>query len=360
MASRAVVVGSNAFPYLISYWFYLFTKYWQDEVDVVYFAISQAGHPKSWGYTKALLESHPKIKVVETGLAWPDSINKVTREVKEDLVLCLHDDVLIYKSGIIDKYFKIVEEKDVVVTPLTGIYTPSPLIQELMHVKFPNQVPFVSEDGDKEYSFYCHFFFIKNELLKKTSIDFGEWHIKIGEYCPLLKWTPLSTPFGADTNFKLCLELLNAGAKFYGIPKKEITNILALGNSLNDLERMIINREGIFSPESEWLHLQTMAYHIYGLYFDLGERESLEIRSGGRVREKIYNEETSFDIPSYKNALEIKIAWIYEFWRAGNFESLGKYHAHAQNEIEKIIEIVKLDKVKIKKLSKLFKNILNE
>lgn len=356
--TRGVIVGSNAYPFLIRYWFELFKKYWQDEVDIVYFAISNPEHQSSWEYTKKLLKSHPKIQVIETKMQWPYSINFVTEMVNTDTILCMHDDTLIYKSGVVDDYFKISEKRDIIVTPLTPIFRPPDLIQELMSKKFPNQVPFTSETGEIGWSAYCNFFFMPKHYYDNTSKDFGEWHVKPGEYCKVLDWTPTSTGFDADTNFKLELELLEAGANFYGIKKNEITNINTFEDPVKELKRMRKNKEGVFDDNVGWLHLQTMAYHIYGLYYDVGEKEELERIRGGKIEPKLYNDYASFHIQSYRNTLAIRLAWIKEFMQCGDYSEMSHYYGHARKRIEEIIEFVPIKYKMVDELQKIFHDLI--
>lgn len=358
--TRAVLLGTNAYPFLIRYWYELFDKVWQDEVDMVYIAVSKPEHESAWGYTKKVLSSHPKIRLFETNTDWPKSINTVVREVKEDLLFVPHDDTFIFKKGVLDKYFKIVEKTGKVVTPITHIFTPQDLVRELMKVKYPNQVPFENDEYVTEtgYSFYCNFFFVDMDLMRQTSMDFGEWHVNIGEYEPLLDWAPLTTNFGADTNFKLCLELLRAGAEFYAIPKCEIATIYNSPEPLETLKEMLEPVIGKFDRSNGWIHLQTMAYHIYGLYFDQGRREALELQSGGEVLPLIHNLSGQIGQHAFKWDLTMKLAWIYEFMSVADYSGMQKYLDHTKKELEYIIKYVGLNKNNIKEFQNIFHKLI--
>ena len=195
------------------------------------------------------------------------------------------------------------------------------------------------------------------ELYEKTSRDFGAWTVDPGEYCRLLNWTPISTRFNSDTNFLLCLELLKAGAIFYGIPKSEIAYIISLDDPVSELKRMRREKEGVFSGMG-WIHLQTLAYHIYGLYFDVGEKEEIERSRGGKIEPKMMNDKASFHIPSFKTSLSIKLAWIKEFMSIEDYSGMSAYHKHAQKRIDEIIEMVPLNRKMIDELQVIFHKMI--
>lgn len=265
--TRAVLLGTNAYPFLIRYWYELFTRFWENEVDKVYIAVSKPEHKSVWPYFRKLLHSHPKIEVFETGKMWPMSINEVAREIKEDLIWIPHDDTFVFKRGVLDRYFDIVEKTGKVITPLTQIYSEPAYVNDLLLRKYGGQLPInVPETGEVGFSFYCNMFFVTRELMNKTSMDFGELHVKEGEIFEPLSHSPLEKNVDSDTNFKFELELLFAGAEFIGIPKMEVAGVYNDPSPIASLQSMKENKQGPFSHYAGWVHLQTMAYHIYGLH----------------------------------------------------------------------------------------------
>lgn len=356
--TRAVLLGTNAYPFLMAYWFKLFETFWQDEVDKVYIAISSPEHKSAWGYIKKLLTSNPKITVYETNTMWPGSINAVAQQITEDSIFIPHDDTFIYQPGLIDKYFKIVEETDKVVTPLTGNYSCGEAIEEIMLHRFPGQLPLVCENGEKGFSFYCNFFFISRELFHKTSMDFGGWLAKQGEECQLLNWTPLRSDWTADTNFKLGLELLREKAEFHIIPKYEFTSLYNLPNPLEEFEKMKSEKTSIFTENAGWVHLQTMAYHIYGLYFDYGEKEAIERGVGGLIEPKIHNLRPFIGQHPCTWSHTFRLAWIYEFMEQCNYGGMQRYFEHTRKELKYIEEFLQLDRENIDTCKKIFHSLI--
>lgn len=336
--TRAVVVGTNAYPYLIRFWYELFLRYFQDEVDKVYFAVSQPEHFSPFGYTKTMLSQHPKIEIVHTGVNWPESLNRVARIAieKYDTVWFPHDDTLVFKKGVVDNYFKMSEEEHAIVTTIHPIFRPKDTVEELMKRKWPNQVPFVEPVQNRaEYSFYCNNFFAPSDLMRKTRVDFGEWHVPVGQYCPELDWTPLTKEFGSDTNFELCLDLLEQDVNWRPIPTYEPTNFIHAPNPIKAIQDFDWGDAG-------WLHLQTMAYHIYGLYWDAGVRERLEEQTGGDVKRLIENHETEKKNRFFVWDITFKIALIYEFMEVADYTGMQKYVDHTRDELEFIMDYLNI------------------
>jgi hypothetical protein len=357
--TRAVAMGTNAYPFLMRYWYEIFTQIWQDEVDRVYIIVSQPEHASTWGYTKSLLSSHPKIKLIETNGSWPASINFGTKQIQEDLVFICHDDTFIHKKGVLSKYFDIVEKENKVVTPITPIFAPQYTIEEILKYNFPKQLPIeVKETGEIGWSFYANMLFISRELLFKTSIDFGEYHRSIGQYCNLLNWTPLTQPWGADTNFLFELELLKAGAYFHGIPKYEIAHLYNLPEPVEAIKEMVEKKQGAFSDDAGWIHLQTLAYHIYGLYWDVGEKELIEKGRGGKIGRKMENMAASRGLPHFIWSHALRLAWILEFMSVGDYGGIQKYYDHAKTEIEWIIDYIEIDRKALKIFQDIFHKLI--
>lgn len=350
---RAVLVGTNAYPYLIVYWLHLAQKYWLDEVDQVYIAVSQPVHAKPWPWIEKYIATLPKVTLVNTNTNWPNSINQVAATIEADAVCLMHDDLLIFKRGVVDNYFKHVEKTGEVVTTMHAIYTPGQLVEELMVKKYSTQVPVVVDNSDY-FSYYLNFTFVPGKYFVGSSRDFGQYVVPVGEYSPLLDWTPAYKPFESDTNFKFNLELYAQGAHVHPIPKLEFTNYIHHPRGLQQFIDDFKNSEGLFAATLTYLHLQTMAYHIAGLYYDLGEREQLETQSGGPVARNLEHEAFFAMQKPWRNDKMFKLALLREFMTANDFEGIGKYHQHAKTELDWITARFNLDKKLIKQVQGIF------
>lgn len=344
--SRAVLVGTNAYPYLIVYWLELAKKYWLDEVDVIYVAVSQPAHQAPWLWTRAYLESQPKVKVIHTKRNWPESLTSVAKQISEDAVCLMHDDQFVLQKGIMDRYFKLVEDEKRVVTEMHPIFSPKDMVEELMVKKWPDILPIQTEDGI-QFSFYVNFTFVDGDMFRKTSLDFGEYKIPVGQHSDLLDWTPVFHPFISDTNFKFNLELYNQGAKVTPIKRMMYSHYIQQNYGIEKFMHEL-------NYDTTHLHLQTMAYHINGLYYDYNEREALEKQSGGTVARKIENEKASAGILAWRQDKVFKIALIKEFLTVNDFDGIAKYRDHTKNELKWIIDRFNFDRRQINKLQTTF------
>ena len=358
MPSRAVILGTNAYPYLMAYWKHLFESVWIDEVDKVYIAVSNPVHPSAWAFISSYLKSK-KIKVIKTGLDWPLSITHVLKTIKEKSVAVFHDDLFVFEPGIIDKMFSVVENEGKVVTPIHGNYTSPALINELMQMKWGSQLPLVEEGTEATgYSFFCNFFFAPMDLLRKTTMDFGGYLVKQGEYCPLLDFTPLTQELHADTNFKLGLELLNIGAEFYCPREIDFKRYLPISmNTARGLKALKKIKGGLF--DQSYLHLQTFSYHLQGLLPDLGVyEEQIKTRYGDESGEVPHAIDNVSICDSSRNDVMIKMAVIRVFMMLGDWDGIKKYHQYTLKEFDYIMEYMHIKESEMQKLIGLFYQLL--
>ena len=189
--TRCVIISSSV-SVVAKYWMKNF-EIWQDKVDKVYF--DNSGNIK-------VETDNPKITISRYG-KYPRNIERLIRESTEDLILIMHDDVFIYKPEILDKYFKLAEEK--VVSPKIG-----PL--------------------GSGFLFYPMFLFVSRENILKTNVD-------------------LSGGSEGDQGYMLSLELVKAGVEFHSFPDFTTAGVA----------------HGAIMPESPaWVHAQAMSYGNFG------------------------------------------------------------------------------------------------
>jgi len=325
-------MGTNAHPFLMAYWLYLFNKYWQDEVDKVYICLSQPVYPRAWLYTKQLLSTNPKIVIIETNAPWPNSVEVGIGRSSEASLLINHDDLFVFKHGVVDDMFSIVENEGKVVTPIHGNYTPTFLVRELMQHKWGDRLPFVAPNGTTEYSFYCNFLFAPSNLVKKSGYFLGEYKVAIGDKSDILDWQFLSTELHADTNFLFGLQLLEAGAQFRVIPDYDFKAYMPLNaDVVSTLKEQHETNTGAFA-DLPWLHFQTFSYHIGGLFFDMDYREMLEVTSGSKVKPLITN--TPVNTVVAKNDILLKVATLKEMATVCDFAGMQKWYNHALKELD--------------------------
>lgn len=314
--SRAILLGTNAFPYLINYWYESFLNF-QDEVDRLYIVLSHAEHPSAWDSLKRKFRKNRKVSVIESNRGWPESVNHGLRQVGEDLVFIPHDDTIIYEKGVLSRYFE-EAEKGKVATPSKTIYGPKDRIEELIKAKYQ------AEPMSEGFSFYCNFFFAPMEIMRKTRGDFGAFNVPKGEYCKELD-VIADDNFVSDTNFLLALDLIDQGVSFHEIENQELPYCLHDKNPSLYMKNFALERQGTFKREAGWVHLGTIAYHIHTLFHDLGKGKYPRIEDNPEL------------VGDRNGTLTIaaRIAWIKEFADLAPLPSeLDDYNLHAMESLE--------------------------
>jgi len=90
------------FDVILDYFMRNFEKYWQDEVDKLYLLDS------NWEVKDI---SNPKVEVIKTdpNMRYCNTYKAVLPTIKEDAVLLLDNDMVIYRKGIVKDAFKLIE-----------------------------------------------------------------------------------------------------------------------------------------------------------------------------------------------------------------------------------------------------------
>lgn len=92
------------FDVIFDYFMSNFKKYWKDEVDMLYILDS------TWGVDVNALGPNVQVIKVPESLRYYDAYKRVLPDIKEDLVMFMDNDMVVYKEGIVDHTFKKLEE----------------------------------------------------------------------------------------------------------------------------------------------------------------------------------------------------------------------------------------------------------
>lgn len=324
---RAVILGTGAFPLIIRLWLENLKK-WQDEVDVIYIAVDHWNVPSTRDYILNLIKQFPKVKILENLRGWPDSYADAIKQSKEDSFLIMHDDTLVYKKGVVDKYFKIAEEGKVV-TPLHGIYEPRVIVDEALQKKYD------WTNDTAPYSFLLYFLFISRLNLEKTSINFNGVGWKVGDDIPLLGIKNAPVSIAGDTGFLLGLELFDKNVPFYTIPRSETASLVAKKDLVYFLIREMKDKHGIFS--NGWLHLQNTGNTI-PLWF----KEDLDARRW------------------YQDIEKVRLAWMYTMLQVEDYKEIPEFKKLADNIFNGVMIRCGLDLKEIETISNIFQILIYE
>lgn len=172
--SRAAFLPSPIDPFVLLYFLKYFYSVWQDEVDKLYVCLN-SDVEEEVVYELLRLLKHPKIVVSyhDHILGHGKAINLMLDQCSEDNIVLLEDDSIIFKKGIVNKYFSMIEsgEYDLIGSPRMSCSLK--LANELAKEFNLDYEGF----GDKGPNFWPCFLWIKKSDLLKTDCEFGntEW-----------------------------------------------------------------------------------------------------------------------------------------------------------------------------------------
>ncbi len=163
--TRCAITHFDGDPFILDFWLLLYKKYWKGEVNTVYTDVCYDPSivtPDLVERQKTSLARFPEIKaefipqVHAPEYSNPILINKAT----EDDVLLIESDGWIFGRGVVDKYFKEIEENKVDI--VAGNYQLLPEVTDVV----------LGYAG-----FMRNFFFINGELLWSLDLDLCPRHI---------------------------------------------------------------------------------------------------------------------------------------------------------------------------------------
>lgn len=169
------------------------------------------------------------------------SLTKLVNETDSEYLMFIEEDGIIFKPGIVDKYFKMLEpgQYDVIGSPRMSC---SPKITEIAKNKWDLNY---EGEGDKGPNFWPNFFFVKRSILMQTDLNFANKSWQPGEE---LLGEKLTETVAGDTMVSMSLQLRNL------VPKERILEIPQYHSSPFDFEDYR-NNKNIWDGNCSWFHL---------------------------------------------------------------------------------------------------------
>lgn len=317
--TRAVLMGTGGWPFIIDYWLETL-KLWESAVDKVYIAIEHFKEPSVSEHIKERTKNDPKIVVFNDARGWPDSYTDAFNISKEDLFLVMHDDTYIKNPEIVDKYFELAEQGKVV-TPLHEIYNPKEIVEDMLKTKYPGIFPLKSnpQEGDmgglEGYSFLLYLLFISRENLEKTTVDFNGWQ---------------ENKMGADTGFKLELDLLDKGIEIYAIPRYSTAVLPFMDNPFGELAKWDFNK-------IPYIHLQNIGNTIPAIV----ERDDVD--------------------STWKHeGVILRLGWLLEYIKVTGYNHNNKDYIRSMDRINKILTTFDIPFERVEKYADIFHKLVFE
>ncbi len=245
--SRCAFLSAGGDVLLLNLAIHFFKNVWQDEVDKMYICYNGIIEPKVLEFAKKIAV-HPKIEFLYVpyplgfGLPFTTCFNAS----KEDLILLLEDDGYIYKKGLVDECFKLIEsgEYDMVGSPRRscsdGIWNKS---KEKYNLDY-------SGIDDVGPNFWPNFFFCKRSDLLKTTLDFGGHGWAKGEYVKELDFTAENEEAG-DTFVWISMQL-----RALGLKAKTFNQCHAMPEEIEEYNKKFRNWQG---QPFGWIHAGSLS-----------------------------------------------------------------------------------------------------
>lgn len=217
MSSRGALLSCCGDPFILLLGIKLWQERWYGEIDNIYINYNNhCGIPNNVvsecfsrliGDKKIHLIYHPS----GIGNGPPQVENLMI--AKEENILLLEDDFYIFKSGIVDKYFKKIESGE---TDLLG--SPRYSYGEVADASKKKYNLDYSGEGDKGFGWWPTGFYCKKSDLLKTDLNFGSKKYGKGEYFKELDHT-FSEDCYTDTFTWASIQLRYMGLRSIDIPQ---------------------------------------------------------------------------------------------------------------------------------------------
>jgi len=259
--SRAVLLPTPCDPFLIKYWLENFSRYYEDDIDSLYVHLNSSIEEEVIDYIKGLLEKHDKIKYVylDHQIEHGEAINQLLNLVEEDYLMLVEDDAYVFKKGIINYCFQLIEsgQYDVVGSKRGSCSF------EILEVAKQKWGLDYQGFGDQGCNFFPCFFFSKTQTLRDTDRNFGARGWKKGELVEPLDYVITNEEMAmTDTFVNTSLQLRAKGLNFAYMPQYH--------GMLEDLDNWQ-NRRGLWDGKAFWTHAGSLSSGVGGvLVNDIG------------------------------------------------------------------------------------------
>lgn len=247
--SRAVIVTHVGDPNLSGFWLRFYKKFWEDEVDKVYFRLN--GHSMSQKITDYYTDkfsNYPKFDFkVLPGNDHGYGLKSAVENCTEDYIMFMEDDAWVFRKGVLGEQFKKLEsgEYEVLGSPRTSIDMKIYAAQ----VKLQPELQCVDNHGvgDTGTNFWPNFFFVTKKALMKTDLKFWGQSFKKGDYIKEIDYTVEEDGAGMDTGSWISMQLRAQ------VDPKKIGTIPQYKAYPHDPD-LAVAKQWTFAGDAGWLH----------------------------------------------------------------------------------------------------------
>ncbi len=278
--SRAMFLPTPGDPYIALGWLSSYKKFCMEAVDKLYVNINSPAPKEVVDYIEeefkkvgACVVRHNKF------IGHGHALTELLDLCKEDHVFISEDDFYIQQQGMIDKWFKIIEnkEKDLIVS-MRGSVHPSLIKATAIKYSLFNKEAI-------EPNFWPSLFVARTKDLRKTDKNFEAKVFKNGEYIKEINYTP-SEDMSGDTFVWMSMQLRHMGLKYQKELQWRMINVI---------------RRWVSTPP--WIHVGSGSTSFNGHLFNK------DMTMFGNERELLPREITPLPNKGIKDHFEWKYAW---------------------------------------------------
>lgn len=347
---RVAILPYPGDPFLLNYWINNFITFWEQEIDRLIIVCNTPAEQDVIDYIRLLCVKSQKIELiyVDHQIQHGDAINIALDKLQDEVVMLIEDDAYIFRSGIVDFYFKKIEdgEFDVIGSPRGSCS-----FEILERAK---QIWGLSYDGegDQGPNFWPNFFFAKAATLISTDRNFNSRAWEKGEKIHSLLDYDVEVPLVVgDTFVNTSLQLRSM------IPRERILTISQYHASPDDA-RYYENKERyfVFDGRAPWIHIGSLSSGAGGALMDDHSR-SLS-------RRKIMPEGPLTVLPKewcdvtsemQKKEWERRVAWWQKFWLfCQPTKGIQDFYNAYGRAIEQLINQYQLSRSRIREYQRIY------
>jgi glycosyltransferase involved in cell wall biosynthesis len=319
--SRAALLPSPIDPFVLLHCLHYF-DIWSEEIDKLYICLNSNIEESIVKELFGLIK-HPKIVFFyhQQTLGHGKAINFMLENCKESEIVLIEDDSIIFKKGILNKYFNFIESGDYDLIGSPRMSCSKETADSLAKEFNLNYEGF----GDKGPNFWPCFLFTKKHFLLKTDQNFGN-----------TKW--------GDTFVWASIQLRRMGLKILEIPQYHLNP---------DDEKYKSQNLSIFDEKCGYFHIGSLSSGIENTLLD-NNGYPLKDRKLPQVKPvKIRQPQTDQE----KLELERRVMWWSEAYNM-NIDKFGNFGEQYGYAIENVIKECNLSRESINNLRKLYYGII--
>lgn len=243
---RSALLPLTGDPVVATFWWKFFSTIWQDEVDHLYVRIDDITPVYIAEYIRNLFE-HPKVIIIPgKRRGQGEALRDLVLSSHEEYNLLVEEDAFIFREGAVKEQFERLEsgEYEFLGSPRESC------AQEIADAEY-KKFGVIKERQmfDVGPNFWPNFVFTKNELLKKTDLNFDSKHWKAGETIKEIDLT-LKNDADMDTFGWMSIQIRNLTNKIGYIPQFKAYPIDPY---------LARNKEWNFSGISKWIHAGSLS-----------------------------------------------------------------------------------------------------